>query len=776
MRSLFLFFCLVVSLHALKIDISYGKEQGKPFSIITLTHNSPFKCKSILREEWRSSFVQCIIDSIPENGFLPFDTNFFDVSYQMIDKKFHLIIKEKDKYKQQLFYIPDDIQESGFFLGVEEGLSKTWQIVGYDKEIPFLSENKNRGINFPIEFAENKYHYIGEIDTDKKPVITSLGADYLEYLKVKDFIESNSYGPALNAIAATFKKFPNTLFAKDLLFFQIKALYHLKRYDSVIDYGDNWINHYASDSSVPEVLFILGKTYMHLKFPSEAMYYYRRIIDEYPEDRFASLSKMKIASQLAQGTNTGLARIYFSQAYQETKNTNDAIEIAIEWAIFEIQNNHIQNAEELFDKVIKTHPEYFAKEQDKSVRLLAFLSEKQMYKIAALIGQKFVDHINKEESSYEKILFLLGKFYEKSQQFDDAHKVNSQYLKEYDGYPGAKEVLSRDDKLLFKVSGSDKEKIERYDYILQKYANTPEALKAATLKAEILINEHKYEEVLNMKKVLPKDNELYNEALALLINQNIKEGHCSLISQYLAEIEDFKYIENKLQAFDCLYALHFNSKAEKLVKKEMENKESSFYLDWLYRDAKNLYKLGKYQNSILASKDVLSLAEAKKKPQYGDILFTMFDALNRLNSPDTIKIYGELEKQFGDDKRMLKVYVALLEKKTNVNTAKLVYAQKLYELQEKHKIKDYTPFVEFIWIDALKENNDFQKAYGIVTKLVDENLGDSEKQKAFYLKADLELKLGEKVSAANSLQQCTDIVTESSWKTLCEKSKDLLKE
>lgn len=774
MKRLLCFFCLVVSLQALKVDISYGKEKNTPFSTITLTNQEAFGCEYITKEGQQSSFVQCVIDSVPENGFLPFDTNFFEFSYQMIDKKFTLMIKAKKN--QKLFFIPDGVQDSGFFGGNRGKKSKTWQIIGYEKEIPFLSSARPRGINFPITITGPKYSYMSEIDVDKKPIVSSLGTDYAEYLKIKDFVETGSYRPALNAIANAFKKYPNTPFAKDLLFFQIKALYHLKRYDSVIDYGDNWIKHYASDIGVPEILYILGKTYTHLKFPTESMYYYRRVIDEYPEDRFTPLAKMKIADYLAQGTNIGLARVYFSQAYQETKNIDDAVEIAIEWAEFEIQNKHPQDAQELLEKILKANPKFFVHEQDKTIRLLAFLSENNMYKAASMIAQYFSDHINKDEVSHEKVLFLLGIYYEKSQQFDKAHEANLKYLKFYENLPGAKDVVLRDDSLLFKVSGSDKEKIERYDYILKKYSGSEQAQKAAILKAELLIQQKAYQDVLKMKNILPKDNKLYNQALALLVNQDLENNSCAFVSQYLAELVDFEYIDNKMKVFDCLYALHFNLKASDLAQSQMQDKNSKDYLPWLYRYAKNLYKLGKYQDSILAAKDVLSIAKSKNEKQYNDILFTLFNDLMRSNSAEAIKVYGQLEEEFGNDKRMMQVYFDLLNQKSDINASKLIYATKLYELQKQHQTKDFTPFVEFALIESLKQNNDLKAAYEVASKLANEEIKNNDKQKALYVKADLEIKMGDKKKAAETLKQCVDVKDATSWKTLCEQSKDLLKE
>ncbi|CBG40650.1 tetratricopeptide repeat protein [Helicobacter mustelae] len=774
MRKIACFFFLMVWAHALKVDITYGREQNSPFSIITLTHAKPFACQTLSREDYSSDIIECIIKETPEAGFLPFDTNFFEVSYEMVDQKFHLIIKSKKH--QRLLFIPDDIQDSGFFVQRRDKFSRTWQIVGYEKKLPFLSEKKPLGINFPISLSRQKYPFVGEIGVDKNPMNTNLGADYAEYLKVKDLVDSQSYRAALNNIANAFKKYPKTLFAKDFLFFQIKALYHLKRYDSAIDYANAWLKNYSSDTSVPEMLYLVANSYARLRFPSESNYYYRRIIDEYPGNRFAALSKIKIANMFAGGSNVGLARLYYSQAYQEAKNLNDAVDIAMEWALFEIQSNSLANARDLFEKSFHANPKYFTEHQDQTLNLLGVLKEHKMDDIAAKIAQYFVDHINKQEANYEKVLFLLGELYEGAGQFDRAHVANLAYLKEYDGLVGAKEVQRRDDNLLFELSGSAKEKLDRYDVILQKYPSTPEAKKAAHLKAELLLKEKDYLAVLAMKDLLKQDKGPYNSALSALINQDMQENRCAIAAQYLGEISDFSEIKDKLKTFDCLYELNLNAKANLLAKSQIQDKNSKDYLPWLYRYAKNLYKLGKYQDSILASRDVLAIARAENAKQYEDILFTLFDALALSNLPEATNIYGSLEQNFPNDPRMLSVYFALLNQKDIINSAKLVYATKLYDLQKSLHSSDYSPFVDFMLIDALKQGGDNARAYEVATKLIAQKLSDPNKQRALYIKADLEIKQGKKKQASATLKQCTDIAEQSSWKTLCAQSKDLLKE
>ncbi|RDU72788.1 flagellar protein [Helicobacter anseris] len=776
MRSFAIFFCLIFFANAFDMDISYGKEKKNLFSIITLKAKKDFLCEKIMRSINADYIIQCKIDAIPENGFLPFETKFFKISYQMEKQVFILSIYPKKEI--ELFYIPDDIQENNLFFEEKKSLSKTWQIVGYEKNLPFLTKkDKNqKGINFPITLGNPQFNYVDEINIDKNPLKASVGADYADYLKIKDLMKQKYYKTALNAISSTFRKFPNTFFAKDLLFYQIQALYHLNLVDNVLENAPAWIKQYPSDNEVPEVLYMLGNTYAKIYFPTEAMHFYKRIIEEYPENRFTPLAKMQIAKTLSEGTNIGMARIYFSQAYQEAKDLDSVTDIALNWAFFEINTNNAQNARDLIDKILEANPTFFTQNPEQTKNTIIYLSEKHIYDSAAKIADYYFHHTKDDDKVHEELGFMLGELYEKAKDYDKAHSSNLAFIKEYESFPKAREVQKRDDAMLFEVSGSDSVKLERYDYILKKYPNTPQATKAAELKTKILIKQQDYEDALAMKPFLPANSTLYNEALLGMIDKNIQENQCQKINPYLIEMTDFSGIKDKLKAFDCLYNNNLFTQALKVAQTMLQDKNNPDYIAWLYRNANTLFALGKYQDSIIAIQDVLSLAKNKKTKKYEDIYFTLFSSLARLDFKDRAKeIYNKLYENFKDDRRMLQVYATLLNWGDAKNTTTIVYAKNLIALQERYKTQDFTPFVEFKLIEALSQNNQTQEAYTIAQELVKKNLRSIDLQKAFYIKADLEIKLKENTKALESLKSCINIQEDSTWKTLCKQSQTLFK-
>ena len=773
-------FLIQASAQAFELNVSYGKEQKESFSIITLKNDKPFACQTHALEN-NTTFIQCKIDAIPQNGFLPFETKFFKISYAMEDKSFILTIRPKQQLK--LFYIPDDIENNSFFTTLTHEMSKNWQIIGYKEKLPFLSTapKKPLGINFPISMNKPRYDFIGELDIDKKPLNSSMGADYADYIKVRELMQNKQYRTALNSIAAAFRKFPDTFFAKDLLFFQIKALYHLNLLDNVLESAPLWIKTYASDSNIPEALYLLGNTYAKINYSSEAIHFYKRIIEEYPQNRFAPLAKMQIAESIAKGTDTYLARVYYSQAYQEAKDLSSVSNIALQWAFFEAKHGNKSNAIELIDKILESNPSYFMEDSTQTKNSILHLEKLELYASAAQIAKYYFQHSKEEDKMHEELGFLLGELFERAGDFDNAYEGNLAFIKEYENLPKAREVQARNDKLLFEVSGDENTKLQRYEYILKKYPNTKQAKEAAELKAGALIKLGFFQKALEMQPLIPQN--LYNDALLGLINKEIASNQCNQVDTYLVQLTSFDGLTDKLKAFDCLYEASSYAQAHTLASSMLEDKNSPDYLPWLYRDAKTLYALGKYQDSIMAAQDVLALAKTQKqdKKSYDDILFTLFNALNQVQSKESAKeVYAKLYERFKDDKRMMPIYATLLNDEKLENTTTLLYAKNLLALQEKYKSHDFTPLAEFKLIEALTQNNpqekDQKEALQIAQSLVKKPLNPSDLQKALYTKANLEIALKLTKEATQSLESCLKVEGNSSWKTLCEQSKDLLKE
>lgn len=768
------------NLYSLEISINYGKENSKNFAVLNLKNPIPFLCKEKFDNYGNSSMVECIIDAIPKEGFTPVDTMFFKFHYKMIDSKFHLYIEPKKKEK--LFKVPLDIKKNATILDNDSTQAKAYQIVGYEDNIPFLSNQESRGINFPIQINDTQLPYIAELDINNKPLKYSQGADFTAYMNAKSLIKKKSYYNAITLINDTLKKYPNTIFKKDLYLYQMIALSKINQneQETIIPIALQWIKIYASDSATPKVLYILANSYTELRNYPEANYYYKRIIQEYPDDKFAPLAKMKLAINIYNNGDVGSAIVYFQQAYSEAKDLESASKIAINWANLEIKRDHSNTAIDLIDKVLDAYPQFFTLDSKKTLSTVKFLTLNKLYSSATKIAQYFYDN-TKDEKSKQEIAYELGNLYAKEKEYDKAHQANLDFIKNYPKDLRIQNVKTRDDSILFNVSGNNDEKIKRYDYIINKYPNTNESKKATDLKAEVLLEEKHYKEVLDLNPALPKDSRYIQEALNNLIKNNLKANNCKEANIYLIQTTTYDLNdEEKLQAFNCLYNASLNKNAEIISKDMLKNaKTSDQKLQWLYNEAKNLYKLSDYNASILAAKDAFSLAISNKSEKFYDIGFTLFfDLVNTNDKNGAFKIYGELEKLLPDNKKMINVYGKMLDysQQDKNDTTSEIYAKNLIKLEKQYKSDEFFPYANFILINSLKNTKKLSDALNALQELLaNKNLSLEDKQRALYTQGSIQNLENDTNNAKNSFEQCTQIKTDSAWKNLCSQGLDLFK-
>lgn len=763
--------------NALEITVNYGKENSKKFAVLNIKDKKPFLCVQKDDHKDEKSQIECIIDAVPTMGFTPIKTGFFNFEYKMIENKFHLFITPTKK--QKLFAFPQDYKKDVPIFKEKPAKSVLWEIVGYENQIPFLSNKISTGLNFPVFIEDSQTPYIPELDISNKPLESFKGLDFKDYVKTKELIQKKSYYQALATIAQAIKQYPDTIFKKDFYLYQIIALSHvsdLNKQDSIIEISQAWIKKYASDPQMPQVLYLLANAYTKARNKKEANYYYKQITDEYPLDRYAALAKAKLATEFSNTSNTGLALIYFQEAYTQAKDLESASEIALEWAKFEILKQNNTNAIELIDKVLQAYPQFFLQDVDEAYTTINFLANNKLYKSAADIAQYLVSHIEKEPTR-EQVYYRLGELYEKDDKFDNAHKANIDFIVAYPANPDIKLIKARDDNILFQISGSDEDKIKRYDYIIKNYPQSEQQEKALELKATLLFKQKRYQDVLNLRKELGEKSTFVQNSLNSLIKLHLEHNDCKNANIYLLQTSSYNLSEDeKLKAFDCLYQGSLNKNAQNISAGMIKaSKTLDKKLAWLYRDAKNLHQLGEYKSSLLSARDAFSLALSSKQKQYLDIGFTLFSDLAHIGGKDeAFKIFAQLDELFKDDKQMIFVYAKLLEWQIELNanqkneTTLQIYAKKIIDLQKKYKIDEFSPYAEFALIDSLTQTNKLQEASLEINKLLQSNLSKEEKQKALYLQGNIKNLEHDDKEAKKSFEDCIAIGAKSPWQNLCE--------
>jgi len=410
----------------LDVTINYGKERGENFSVLNIVHKEALECSEKRNPQNEVLYVTCSLARTPLASFSPTETLFFRFWSRVVDGVFYLYVEPKHKIR--LFATPSDLKKDRLITKEQPKKSKSWQVVGYINEIPFLSQNviqtKSKGINFPIKIIKNEELFFGDLDVDRGPLRYDENEDFETYTQIKEAMGAQNYIQAIKLIDETLINYPHSIFTKDLLLWRLRALEHfdsVENSDMIVDLGTKWIKKYPTDANVPEVLYYLGNAYADMRIPEEAKYYFERTINEYPYSRYMPLSKMALAKNFNLGQDTKVASKLFSQAYQEAKDLDSASAIAMEWSNYHLLKHEKSQAQRLLEAMVKANPQYITKYPLKSYEFLKTVAENDIPLIAARLGEYLYntpnDDINKEE-----LLDNISLWYQNGGAADDAHR------------------------------------------------------------------------------------------------------------------------------------------------------------------------------------------------------------------------------------------------------------------------------------------------------------------------------------------------------------------
>lgn len=768
----------------LDVTINYGKELKEHFSVLNIAHKEPLECKEERNTENEVLYVVCTLNRTPVASFAPSETLFFRFWSRIVDGKFYLYVEPK--YKMALYATPGDLKKSTLITKEQPKKSVSWQIVGYKNDMPFLNDYSNQkkpsGINFPIKIIKNKELSFKDLDINRGPLYYDDGEDFSAYSQIKTLINNQNYIEAVKLIDETLISYPKTIFAKDLLLFRLRALEFFdsaENSDMIVDMGTKWVKKYPTDANVPEVLYYLGNAYADMSIPGEAKYYLERTISEYPESRYAPLAKMSLAKNFNSGSDENIAPKLFAEAYQEAKDLDSASAIAIEWSKFHLSNHDKEQVTKLLETMLKVNPGYITQYPFKNYDFLKLLAEENLHLIAAQLGEYLYNHLLNDSIDKEDLLNNVSLWYEAANNVEDAHRINKLFLLEFEHRPLTEEVKDRDDKLLFALAENEDadSKIKKYDYIIERYADSPEQEKAFLLKAQTLFDEGRYEEVLNMKDKL-KNPPIVAQSYAALIGKSLEGEDCKTACNYYLSYPNAVIEDNlKMKLFDCLYDNALNQQAAQ-VSANMADKANDLptKLQWLYRESFNFYKLGDSKNVARAGRDALEIAKSLQSKEHYDIGFILFDAFTRLADKESaLQTYTFLKNFQADNPTMLGINLQMLKDAENQKDELgiEIYAKDILRLQNITGDRADSPYVDFALAQSYIRLQRTDDALNVLDNLMTKDINDDNKQKTLYLKGSLLKAAGRQ--SKETFEQCQLIQHNGAWKNLCTQALEILK-
>lgn len=781
MRWLLTLWLASVSLLALDVVINSGKEEGRAFAVLNLTHDTLFPCKEELNRHSEVERVVCLLEGKPSTSFTQSQTLFFKISTEYRRDSLYLVITPLKRAK--LFALHADSRNLKPLVEEQPTLSRRWQVIGYEEKLPFLSEQKARGINFPVSMETTLTPSIGALDLFKKPLYIESGHDVQPYLSAKALMERRSYADAIEAVDEALRNYPETIFKRDLLLFKIRALEAMKKPDDLEDIvalGKSWSRAYPSDSSVPEVLYILAKTYGGMQFFDEARYYYERLFSEHKGDDFELRARIALADELLGRGDSKRAPQLYTSALNDSQSLETASLAAVRLADYQVHKKNFKEAESLLLKVLEANPTFFQAEPVKNAAMIDQWVEEGFFGASARVAEAIWRGDLEDEALAEQLLYKAGVWFENAGEFVEAHRVYGIYKTKYPKQPSITDITARDDKLLFVLEENDLEKrLERLDYVIATYPNSPEEKRAYERKAETFMEQGKPLSVIEIERFLDKENPSLKAAASQLLKESLARQDCKEGAFYLQKYGAFGLEESeRLQGFDCLVDSSLLSNAEALASEGIATENLALRVAWLYRYAQVLEAQQSFNRATLAARDTLMLADSLQKPEFKGVAFILFNALAKQDRQEEAReVWARLQREFPEDSRMIEVYKTMLAwaSKRLDETAIEVYAKELMRLQALHQRPEFSPWVELTYIESLLRGQRFQEALALLEGLLKMNLTPEDRIKTLYIRGSIAPRVGDKNLAKESYEACVKIEAQSAWKNLCAESLKLLK-
>lgn len=756
----------MANLFALNIEIDYGIEHNKRFSILTLKYDSPFPCVESRDINDNITLIECRIDKPPSASFPKQSLEFFDIYTEIKNRKFHLFIKANisANKKIHLFANAFDLKSEIAIPKERPKDSRVWQIIGFEGEIPFLSGKNYNGLNFPIHIPNSALPSIAELNIDASPLTFEEGADLGAFLNLQSYYQNKQDAETIAAADNILNNYPNSIFARDALLYKIRAMSRTTQVpDDAINIAKAWIKAYPTDTNVPEVLYIIAKNYAKLRIFNESRYYYNRILEEFEDSKYAQYALVGMAHNLATNGDRRQPPTLYARAYESAKDLDTASFVALNWAQWALKNDDKKGAENLISKVVSANPNYFLAHIDSSTAQLALWAENGLYALSAKAGESMLKKLTNDNFK-EKLMLNVGNWYELASMPSDAYRVYSEFLQlfanESDEIPTIKK---RSDNLLFLLDEGDMEKqITQYDYIIATYPNSDNAKLAYQKKAQNLLALGRYKEVLELKPHLEENSEIVKNAYIAII-ENSKD--CAEMISYYNESRVIT--NNARELFECLFNASLFELARGLSSEMLPNASGESKILWLYNEARVNYALNDYNRAASASRDVMGITkDFAQKLNAGEMLFFSLVNLGRKN--EAISVFNELVKIAPQNRALIPMTKEMLSFALNDgdNIAVEKYAKDLIALQKRHKTYEFSPFAEISYADVLFSDNRFSEMLKVLTNL--HNANNAESQKAHYLRGSAYYELGNNKRAKAEFQQCVKL--NGDFKGLCEEA------
>ncbi|MFT7861215.1 MAG: flagellar protein, partial [Sulfurimonas sp.] len=767
---------------ALEVTIDSAKDDFNRYATLNINDKTQFTCKEFKNEFYEVEKIVCAFSKKSSKELKHLEDEFFKVDTFV--QKGTYFLKVEPKYKMKLYPNIFDLSREPQTFIADVDLSDSWFVVGYKKKLPLIKEDQRSplALNFPFSMDKDKLPYVGSLDIQGNPVAIKRVEDVSEYIKVKQYYQEKDYERCLEITKDILKRYPNTLFKAELLYYQIKIYAKLKDYDNVIANAKIFLREYSADENVAEVLSLIAYSYSKIDMNSDADYFFDRLFSEHAGSKYAKQGYIYKGESYEDAGGASQAEKAYKKALYDTKDVDVAVQAAYHLANLLFQKSPAK-ASTYIEKIVNAKPYFFMEDVIGSLDLITRLKDKNQYQAAADVAKALLEGLNPTYDEYEEALAQVGLNLAYTEHKREALDALNSYIKKFPDGDFIGQIEFEKDQLFFDVDDMNSStKLAEFNKLIEEYQSDSIGLKALYEKAKLLNSLGRYDDVLSLKSQLmnldvtnyPDVEAIIKEAAIGAMKNSLENKNCEgvliISSEHnvtLSSKWDDGIYECAMMGGDYQLAKQMTQKnidADNLKEKEM----------WLYRYIKVDFATGNYQDLLQAAKDLIKLIELDKQSKYLDVYRILFDTYNRLEKEDEmIKAIVKVEETFKDsykdiDRYANMVAVGVLKKDDNMV---IKYGKKIYDIQQKTDAHPQTPYVEFSLYRAYMNKEDYKAALEVIKSLDSATLPPQERARQKYLLGSVYEKLWQDEEAEKAYDAAIKAEENSAWAKLAQSAK-----
>ncbi len=362
----------------------------------------------------------------------------------------------------------------------------------------------------------------------------------------------------------------------------------------------------------------------------------------------------------------------------------------------------------------------------------------------------------------------------------------NEYLETYKDGEYVEEIRRAKDALFFgEGEGNTTQQIQKYDDLIERYGSESVGRKALYKKAQLLLKEGKYKEILDVENDLykldstdyPETNAIISKSAIGLMKERLKEGKCveAMKLQKMYKIKLLSQWDESL--FTCALKTTQYASAKKIAQKHLKSPSIKERQVWLSRMVKTQFGLGEYKEAIKGGNELISLLESEKNPPLNDIYRVMYDMAQRVGDGEAmIRHVKAIESAFPNDFKDIERYTQMvslgLKRKDEAMTQ--TYARKVIALQNRTKSYTQSPYIEFTLAQSYQNLGKDGDALSVLRTLNGRKLTNERRSRQQYLIGAIEQKLGNRRQARDAFNASIKADKNSAWGKLAKDALALL--